>query len=84
MGAAWFFLVWALGAHNGHSFTTRVVIDRIVMPTKEVCEAARHGVEEYLVGDEGALYKPGPCEPVPREREQRRKNISSIMRRDRP
>jgi len=72
MGAAWFFLVWALGAHNGHSFTTRVVIDRIVMPTQEGCVAARRGVGVYVVGDVRALYKPGHVDPVTREREQRR------------
>ncbi len=62
----WFFLVWALGAHNGHSFTSRVVVDRIVMPTKNVCEAARRGIEEYAVGEQALLYNysPGPCEPL--------------------
>jgi len=61
---AWFFLVWALGAHNGHSYTARVVVDRIVMPTRELCEAARRGMEEELAAEPGALYIPGPCEPV--------------------
>ena len=60
----WAFVVWALGAHNGHSFVAGVAIDRIVMPTKDVCEAARHGIEEYLAGEKGALYEPGPCEPL--------------------
>jgi hypothetical protein len=62
---AWVFLVWALGAHNGHSYTARVVVDRIVMPTRELCEAARHGMEEELAAELGRLYVPGPCEPVP-------------------
>jgi len=61
---AWFFLVWALGAHNGHSYTARVVVDRIVMPTLELCEAARRGMEEELAAELGTLYLPGPCEPV--------------------
>ena len=61
---AWFFLVWALGGHNGHSYTTRVAVDRIVMPTREMCEAARHGMEEEQATEPGTLYVPGPCEPV--------------------
>src|SRR5207244_8854152 len=60
---AWFFLVWALGAHNGHSYTARVVVDRIVMPTLELCEAARRGVEEELAAEPGPLYIPGPRRP---------------------
>ena len=65
MASVWFFLVFSLGAHNGHSFTQRTVIDRIVLPTREACEAARRGFEEYEAGERGILYEPGPCQPVP-------------------
>ncbi len=34
------------------------------MPTLELCEAARHGMEEELAAEPGTLYLPGPCEPV--------------------
>jgi hypothetical protein len=67
MAAMWFFLVFALGGHKGHSFVNGMVVDRVVLPTCEACEAARQGVLEHEAGHEGALYEVGPCEPVARE-----------------
>ena len=54
---AWFFLVWALGAHNGPSYTSRVAVDRIVMPTREMCETARRGIEEEQATEPGTLTR---------------------------
>jgi hypothetical protein len=72
MAAMWFFLVFALGGHNGHSYVNRAVIDRIALPTREACEAARQGVREYE-GETGAvLYEVGPCEPLVREQRRDR------------
>ncbi len=65
MTSLWFFLVSSLGAHKGHSFTQRIVVDRMILPTREACEAARRGFEEYEEGERNRLYEPGPCEPVP-------------------
>ncbi len=65
MAPVWFFLVLGLGAHNGHSFVNRVVVDRIVEPTLAACEAARRGFEEYTAGEGISLYEAGPCEQLP-------------------
>jgi hypothetical protein len=65
MAATWFFLVLGLGVHNGHSFVDRTVIDRIVVPTREACEAARRGFEESEAGEAAALFEAGPCQPMP-------------------
>ena len=64
MAPLWFFLVLGLGAHNGHSFVSRVVVDRIVEPTLAACEAARRGFEDYAAGEGIALFEAGPCEQL--------------------
>jgi hypothetical protein len=65
MAPLWFFLVLGLGAHNGHSFVNRVVVDRIVEPTLAACEAARRGFEEYNAAEGNPLYEAGPCQQLP-------------------
>lgn len=72
MTTLWFFLIFSLGAHNGHNFTQRLAVDRIVLPTREACEAARRGFEEYDAGERGRLYEPGPCEPVREDRNDKK------------
>jgi len=86
MTSLWFFLVFSLGAHNGHNFTQRTVIDRIVLPTREACEAARRGFEEYEAGQRGQFYESGPCEPAPPKRteEPERPQFSPGAGPDRP
>jgi hypothetical protein len=60
-------LVFSLGGHNGHSLVNRTVVDRIVLPTREACEAARQGVRESEGATGLVLHEPGPCEPIPQE-----------------
>jgi hypothetical protein len=72
--AGWFFLVFSMGVHNGHSWVQGRVIDRLVLPTKEACEAARKGMEDYEDAADKvvALYQAGPCQPVERgEKEEK-------------
>ena len=65
--AMWFFLVFSMGVHNGHSWVQGRPIDRVVLPTKEACEAARQGMDNYeRVGEEVVpLYQAGPCQAEP-------------------
>jgi hypothetical protein len=70
MTLLWFFLVFGLGAHNGHSYVARAVLGQIVQPSKEACEAARRGVQESAAGEDADLYDVGPCQPLVTETER--------------
>ena len=58
----WFFLVWELT--SGYGFLAPSMVDRIVMPTREACEAARDGLEAYAAGEQGVIHQADACRPV--------------------
>jgi hypothetical protein len=59
----WSFVVWMYLQPMTYShLPPRTVLDRITMPTRDACEAARQGLEEYARAEEWKRFEAGPCE----------------------
>jgi hypothetical protein len=60
----WSFVVWMYLQPVTYTHEPpRRALDRIVMPTRAACEAARQGVEEYARAEDWKRFEAGPCEP---------------------